>query len=162
MGRARRIGLFSLSPTARIVRLPWKHWTASGWPISPADLSKRCQGGQRQLVIFARALVAGVDVLLLDEPTSALDLKNQVLILDWIGNLAECEDLTVVMTTHHPHHALAVADRALLMLGEEEYEIGPSDDVLTEATLSRLYATPLKKVAFDYEGRAIKTFAQVL
>jgi ABC-type oligopeptide transport system ATPase subunit len=66
-------------------------------------------GGQRQLVIFARALVAEAEILILDEPTSALDLKNQALVLDWIGTLSRTDGLTIVMTTHHPHHALAIA-----------------------------------------------------
>ncbi|MDR3351981.1 MAG: ATP-binding cassette domain-containing protein [Zoogloeaceae bacterium] len=51
-------------------------------------------GGQRQLVIFARALVAEADILILDEPTSALDLKNQSIILEWIDRLARDEGLT--------------------------------------------------------------------
>lgn len=67
-------------------------------------------GSQWQLAILARALVAEVDILVLDEPTSALDLKDQVLILDWIDRLSHEQGLTVIFTTHHPHHALAVAD----------------------------------------------------
>ncbi|MDR1656009.1 MAG: ATP-binding cassette domain-containing protein [Deltaproteobacteria bacterium] len=49
-------------------------------------------GGQRQLVILARALVAEADIVVLDEPTSALDLKNQELILDWIARLSREKD----------------------------------------------------------------------
>ena len=92
-------------------------------------------GGQRQLVIFARALVADAEILLLDEPTSALDLENQALVLDWIGALSRDDGLTIVLTTHHPHHALAVADEALLMMGEADYAAGPAGEVLTEEAL---------------------------
>ena len=68
----------------------------------------------------------------------------------------------MVLTTHHPHHALAVADEALLMLGERDYAAGPSAEVLTEAALSALYGAPLKRIAFDHEGRRIETFAPIL
>jgi iron complex transport system ATP-binding protein len=81
-------------------------------------------GGQRQLVIFARALVAEADIVILDEPTSALDLQNQILVLRWMRRLAETEGLTVIFTTHHPHHALWVADDAFLMMSHSEHEMG--------------------------------------
>jgi ABC-type glutathione transport system ATPase component len=61
-----------------------------------------------------------------DEPTSALDLKNQALALGWIAGLSRSDGLTIVLTTHHPHHALAIADDALLMLGERDYAAGPA------------------------------------
>ena len=113
------------------------------------------------MVIFARALVAEADILILDEPTSALDLKNQSLILDWIARLTRDDGLTVLFTTHHPHHALAVADGALLMLGEREHVSGPVSEVLNENSLHALYGVPLKRLAFDHQGRTVETLAPI-
>jgi iron complex transport system ATP-binding protein len=80
MGRARKVGLFS-QPTPE----DEKAALAALERFGMADLAGRpfheMSGGQRQLVIFARALVAEADVLILDEPTSALDLRNQQVIL---------------------------------------------------------------------------------
>ncbi len=98
-------------------------------------------------MIFARALVAEAEILLLDEPTSSLDIRNQVLVLDWMARLAREEGLTVVFTTHHPHHALAAADEALLMLDESKFVCGDVDSVLTEANLHLLYGSPIKTIA---------------
>jgi iron complex transport system ATP-binding protein len=155
MGRARRVGLFSQpskqdrdAARATMVRL------------GIADLAARSfhqlSGGQRQLVIFARALVAEATVLLLDEPTSALDLRNQSTVLDWIRRLRDEEGLTVVMTTHHPQHALAVADDALLMTGEADFVSGPAVDVLSEENLHRLYGVDLKRLTFVHDGQTVE------
>lgn len=113
------------------------------------------------MVIFARALVAEAAILILDEPTSALDLKNQSVVLEWIDRLARCEGLTVIFTTHHPHHAYAVADNALLMLGENDYACGPVDTVLTEANLLQLYDVPMRQVAFEHEGEVLTSLVPV-
>ena len=72
-------------------------------------------GGERQLVMIARALAQEPRVLLLDEPTTYLDLRNQVKVLDTIREQARAQDLTVLMTIHDPNQAFAYADRAVLM-----------------------------------------------
>jgi iron complex transport system ATP-binding protein len=72
-------------------------------------------GGERQLVMIARALAQEPRVLLLDEPTTYLDLRNQVRVLDTIREQARAQDLTVLMTIHDPNQAFAYADRAVLM-----------------------------------------------
>ncbi len=160
MGRARKIGLFS-QPS----RADEEAALAALDRFDMADYATRpfheMSGGQRQLVIFARALVAEADILILDEPTSALDLKNQALVLDWIGALSRKDGLTIIITTHHPHHALAVADEALLMMGEADYAAGPAAEVLTEQNLTVLYGVALKRLAFEHEGRRIETFAPI-
>ncbi len=161
MGRAKKIGLFS-QPTQEDEEAALEGLDRFGMSDYANPPFHELSGGQRQLVIFARAMVAEADVLILDEPTSALDLRNQALILDWIGKLSCNNGLTIVMTTHHPHHALAVADEALLMMGQAAPILGPPTDILTEENLMALYGVPMKRVAFEHEGRQIETLAHVL
>lgn len=72
-------------------------------------------GGERQLVMVARALAQEPRVLLLDEPTTYLDLRNQVKVLDTVHEQARAQGLTVLMTIHDPNQAFAYADRAVLL-----------------------------------------------
>jgi len=161
MGRARQVGLFS-QPTAEDEEAAM----ASLERFGMADFSRHSfhelSGGERQLVIFARAMVSDAEILILDEPTSALDLRNQIKVLDWITRLSHEHELTVLFTTHHPHHALAVADDALLMLGETRYAHGPASEVLNEDNLHALYGVDLKLIAFEHKGEPHRTLVPVL
>lgn len=159
MGRARHIGLFAL-PARRDEVAALEALDRLGLAELADHGFDELSGGQRQLVIFARALASGADILVLDEPTSALDLRNQGVVLEWIARLRE-SGLTVVFTTHHPHHAHAVADDALLMFGAQDYVCGAIDTVLTEANLHRLYGVPMRRVGFEFEGQAMETLVPV-
>ena len=161
MGRARHIGIFG-QPSRQDEQAALAALDRFGMADFASRPFQQLSGGQRQLVIFARALAAEAQILILDEPAAALDLKNQALVLDSIAMLADREDLTVVLTTHHPQHALAVADEALLMLGPGTYAYGSARDVLTESNLHALYGVPLKRVAFEHAGRLIESFVPVL
>ena len=160
MGRAKSISFFSQ---------PVKHDIAEALAaldhLGMADFAERpfgeLSGGQRQLVILARALVAKADVIVMDEPTSALDMKNQSLILEWIGRLSGDLGYTVIFTTHNPAQALAAADDVLLMLGKCEYASGRAPDVLCEESLSRLYGVAIRRVPFEHEGETQVTFSPV-
>ena len=161
MGRAKKVGLFS-QPSAEDEEAS----LAALERFGIADLARHpfheLSGGQRQLVIFARALVSEADILILDEPTSSLDLKNQILVLDWITRLSHDDGLTVLFTTHHPHHALAVADEVLLMLGETKFACGHASEVLSEENLHALYGVDMKLLPFEHKGRMHETLVPVL
>jgi iron complex transport system ATP-binding protein len=107
-------------------------------------------------------MVSEAEILILDEPTSALDLRNQIKVLDWITRLSHEHELTVLFTTHHPHHALAVADDALLMLGGTRYAHGLASDVLNEENLHALYGVDMKLLAFEHKGDPHQTLVPVL
>lgn len=81
-------------------------------------------GGERQLVMIAKALVQEPDFLLLDEPISFLDLKNQIHVLKTIINLAKIRNITVLMTLHEPNHALLFSDEIILLRKLHESEKG--------------------------------------
>lgn len=103
-------------------------------------------GGERQIVLLARALATGADLLVLDEPAAALDLANQDLLLGVLYELRRKRSHTVIFTTHHPQHALYLADKALLMHSGEQMRFGQADALLTEPELSRLYGMTLRRL----------------
>lgn len=99
----------------------------------------RLSGGQKQLVVIARALAQQAQLLILDEPTAALDLANQALVLAMVAQLKQSGH-TVVMTSHDPNHA-AWADQVGL-LGQTGYQQEPAG-ALSAAQLCALYQAPV-------------------
>ncbi len=161
MGRVRQVRMFS-QPSARDEAAALAELERFGI----ADYAHRpfheLSGGERQLVIFARALVSEAEILILDEPTSALDLKNQIVVLDWMTRLSYQDGLTILFTTHHPHHALAVADHALLMPGGTEFVSGAAGEVLNEENLRALYGVDIRHLFFEHQGEQHGTLVPVL
>src|SRR5437763_4122284 len=76
----------------------------------------RVSGGERQLALIARALATEAAYLLMDEPAASLDFGNQALILEEVSRLRGSGS-AVLFSTHHPDHALRIADRAILIKG---------------------------------------------
>ena len=93
-----------------------------------AELAERpytmISGGERQLVLLARALAQEPQFIVLDEPTANLDFGNQGKVMREIRALA-ASGLGVLFTTHDPNHALRAADRAYLLRGGERIAEGP-------------------------------------
>ncbi|MGQ9502802.1 MAG: ABC transporter ATP-binding protein [Anaerolineae bacterium] len=105
-------------------------------------------GGERQLVIIARALAQQPRILLLDEPTAHLDLSNRNRILRVLRALNQ-QGTTVVMTTHDPVAAAAVADFVVLMREGKVVEAGYPEDVFTAEKLSATYGVPVQVLRLD-------------
>ncbi|MDO4900482.1 ATP-binding cassette domain-containing protein [Actinomyces sp.] len=81
-----------------------------------ADMPCRTtSGGQFQMILIARALVAKPQVLVLDEPETGLDFRNQLIVLNLLRSLVTERSLNIVMNTHYPAHALGIADQVLLL-----------------------------------------------
>jgi iron complex transport system ATP-binding protein len=100
-------------------------------------------GGERQLALIARALATEAAYLLMDEPTANLDFGNQALILGEIERLKAC-GAAVVFSTHHPDHALRIADRVVMLRAGAPMAAGPTHAVVTSAHLTQLYGRPVE------------------
>ena len=95
-------------------------------------------GGERQLVLVARALAQQTDYLVLDEPTASLDYANQIRILQVIKGLA-ADGYAVLMTSHSPDQAFLAATRVLMLKGGLVFADGTPEATVTSRNLSALY-----------------------
>lgn len=85
-------------------------------------------GGERQLVMVARALAQEAPVVLLDEPTAHLDLPHQLLVLGLARELAR-EGRAVLAVSHDLSLLARYCDRLALLAGGR-IETGPAADLL--------------------------------
>lgn len=95
-------------------------------------------GGERQLALIARALVQQPRLLLLDEPASSLDFGHQIHLLDTLKSLKQ-SGMTLLMSTHHPLHARAIADSVVCVEPDGQISQGPPEVQLTAERLATLY-----------------------
>lgn len=105
-------------------------------------------GGERQLVLIARALAQEPRYVILDEPTASLDFGNQGKVMAQIGRLA-AEGLGVLFTTHDPNQALRHADRVMMIREGRMLANGVAQDLLTPVRLMELYGVGIETVRDD-------------
>jgi zinc/manganese transport system ATP-binding protein len=100
----------------------------------------RLSGGEQQRLRVAQALVADPVLILADEPLLSLDLAHQRGVVDLLDARRQSAGTPVVFVTHDVNPVLHTVDR-VLYLAPGSWAIGTPDEVLTSATLSRLYGT---------------------
>lgn len=128
-----------------------------------SDVFQHLSGGEKQLVLIARALAQQARLLVLDEPTASLDFANQVRTLQMIRNLSN-QGYAVLMTSHSPDHAFLIANKVILIRDGTVFGAGSPDETITEDALSRLYGTQAKVFAQDMEatGKKVKVCIPVI
>ena len=100
-------------------------------------------GGERQLVVLARALAQQPRLLLMDEPSAHLDLANKFRLAQVIRSLQQ-KGCTILLTTHEPDFALAASDNAILMKKGRVLYSGPMAGAATDQHFSSLYDLQVK------------------
>lgn len=140
MGRTAHLGLTS-APGARdyaiadqvLARLQLSH-------LAEQDYTK-ISGGERQMVLIARALTQSPEILFMDEPTANLDFGNQAQVLSTIRQLAKT-GMSVIMTTHAPDHALLL-DANTMLLSRQGIRIGSAKEIITAPAMEQTYRVPI-------------------
>ena len=114
--------------------------------------STMISGGERQLVLLARAMAQEPRFIILDEPTASLDFGNQGKVMYEIRKL-RASGHGVLFTTHDPNHAMRAADRAYLLRDGATIAEGAIDAVLGRVQLEALYQAPVELIADRDTGR---------
>ena len=95
-------------------------------------------GGQRQLVLIARAICQSAKIFIMDEPAANLDYANHQLLMNVISGLAR-QGYCIIMSTHSPEHPFSVGTKVLLMKTRKDVGFGTPKEVITSETLQSVY-----------------------
>jgi branched-chain amino acid transport system ATP-binding protein len=102
-------------------------------------LAGTLSGGERQILVIARALMAAPRVLLLDEPSLGLAPRMVAQIMDLVRQLRDDSGLTVLLVEQNARSALAIADQGIVLnLGKIAAEADAAD-LAADVSLRRHY-----------------------
>lgn len=124
---------------------------------------QQLSGGEKQLVVIARALAQKALLMILDEPTASLDFFNQARALKLVRALTQ-NGQSILMTTHNPDHALLIADKVVMIKGGKVFVCGNPDETVNSQNLWELYS--IKADVFQTKiisaGKPVKTCIPII
>lgn len=102
-------------------------------------------GGEKQRVALAQALLGKPQLLILDEPLASLDPRNQMRMVECIAKIKATTGAAILFIAHDVNPLLGVMNRVIYVAGGG-VAIGSTDEVISSATLSKLYGTEIHAV----------------
>ncbi|MEA3328255.1 MAG: ABC transporter ATP-binding protein [Candidatus Omnitrophota bacterium] len=138
MGRAPHLGKLELESKKDFEIAKSSLLLTDTLKLAERDINE-LSGGERQMVIIAKALAQKPRILLLDEPIAHLDINHQIEILNLIKRLNAENNLTVVMVTHDLNAAADYCRRLILLKQGRIYTTGLPDEVITGQTIKDVY-----------------------
>lgn len=138
MGRVARLGAFAIPS-----RKDYRDAKTILSQLGLSHLSNRgfneLSGGERQMVLLARALFQNPKILLLDEPTAHLDFKNQHFVLERVADVTREKNLTTIVTLHDPNLAFRYCSQMVMLKQGRVHRKGIKTDVFEPDALESMY-----------------------
>ena len=103
---------------------------AAGFDRPVGERGSLLSGGQRSLLVLARALVSPSKMLFLDEPTGAMDTQTEAYFIERLRT-ALAPDQTLIVSTHR-HNMLSICDRLIVIDAGRIIADGPRDAVMAK------------------------------
>jgi ATP-binding cassette subfamily C protein LapB len=116
---------------------------AAGFDLLVGERGSRLSGGQRSLLVLARALVSPSKLLFLDEPTGSMDTQTELYFIEHLKT-AVAADQTLVVATHR-HNMLSILTRLIVIDQGKIIADGPRDEVMKHMTAATAPASKEKK-----------------
>jgi iron complex transport system ATP-binding protein len=154
MGRTPFVSMFS-RPGTRDRGIARQALHELGIESLSAKLFNEISGGERQLVLIARALAQDTPMIFLDEPTNHLDFQNQIRILKILRSLVQKKGLLVLMATHDPNHVLQFADQVMILHQGSFLKHGAPQKVVTRDNIFHVYGVNVLEITLDNVIRGI-------
>jgi iron complex transport system ATP-binding protein len=106
------------------------------------QLINRVSGGERQLVVLARALAQATPILFLDEATSNLDIRHKLRVFELLTRLNRQDGLTILAVMHDVNLATQYCRRLIFLKDGGIFRDGETSAVCTPKVLEAVYETP--------------------
>jgi iron complex transport system ATP-binding protein len=152
MGRACYLGAYE-QPSQNDQDIAYHALEQMGIPFLANKKYTTLSGGQRKLVLIARALCQQARLLIMDEPSSDLDFAHQQLIVQTIRQLKD-KELSILLSTHAPELPFAVADQVLMLQQGRIIRAGSPQEVLTPPNLQHIFGVAMDVVnVLDRNGK---------
>lgn len=99
----------------------------------------RISDGQRQRLLFARAIAQEPELLVLDEPTSYLDVRYKLELLNILRTLVRDRNVTVIMSMHELDLAQRISDEVMCVKDGMVTACGSPDEIFSRENITSLY-----------------------
>ncbi|MGE0085556.1 MAG: ABC transporter ATP-binding protein [Desulfococcaceae bacterium] len=138
MGRYPRIPRFS-SPSAEDLAVVDDIMERTGTSVFSERFITEMSGGERQRVVFARALAQETSVLMLDEATSNLDVNHTLALMDIVKQDVKEKGRTLIAVIQDINLAAAYCDKLILLREGGIAAFGKTRDVLTPENIQKIF-----------------------
>ena len=139
---------YGMGPRETRVKIP-AILTKVGFPIDRrTEPMENLSRGMQQKVALARALLTSPVLLLLDEPTTGLDPRSKLEVQNFVREVRQTHDATILLCTHDLAEAESLADRVGILDRGRLVSLGT-----TEELLRQYGANTLEEAFFTATGR---------